>query len=88
MLAEVLGQGSVSQGLVTVHRLSPHVCNHARLAYLLAGRRTDTKLYRLQNPQSPIARTSRYEQYKMDEYPSGTNCVVAVLAYTGGLGHG
>jgi DNA-directed RNA polymerase I subunit RPA2 len=55
---------------------------------LLAGRRTDTKLYRLQNPQSPIARTSRYEQYKMDEYPSGTNCVVAVLAYTGGLGHG
>lgn len=25
----------------------------------------------------------RYEEYSMDEYPNGTNAVVAVLAYTG-----
>lgn len=30
-----------------------------------------------------MARTARYEQYCMDEYPNGTNAVVAVLAYTG-----
>lgn len=45
--------------------------------------RPDTKLYRLQTPQTPIARTRRYDAYCMDEYPSGTNAVVAVLAYTG-----
>ena len=28
----------------------------------------------------------RYEQYCMDEYPNGTNAIVAVLAYTGGWG--
>ncbi len=46
-------------------------------------RRTDTKLYRLHTPQSPLARTSRYDTYHMDEFPAGTNAVVAVLAYTG-----
>ncbi|MEW5303502.1 MAG: hypothetical protein WDW36_006188 [Sanguina aurantia] len=45
--------------------------------------RPDTKLYRIQNPQSPIARTSKYDEYCMDEFPNGTNAVVAVLAYTG-----
>lgn len=45
--------------------------------------RTDTKLYRIQTPQTPIARTEKYDQYHMDEYPSGTNAIVAVLAYTG-----
>lgn len=45
--------------------------------------RTDNKLYRIQTPQTPIARTRRYEEYCMDEYPNGTNAVVAVLAYTG-----
>ena len=25
----------------------------------------------------------RYEQYCMDEFPNGTNAIVAVLAYTG-----
>jgi hypothetical protein len=27
----------------------------------------------------------RYDEYHMDEYPSGTNAVVAVLAYTGSM---
>ena len=46
--------------------------------------RTDGKLYRLHTPQTPIARTSNYGKYAMDEFPSGTNAIVAVLAYTGG----
>lgn len=45
--------------------------------------RTDGKLYRIQTPQTPIARTQRYSTYKMDEFPSGMNMMVAVLAYTG-----
>ncbi|GLC33155.1 hypothetical protein PLESTB_000364600 [Pleodorina starrii] len=45
--------------------------------------RTDTKMYRLQTPQAPICRTVRYAEYKMDEFPNGTNAIVAVLAYTG-----
>ena len=45
--------------------------------------RPDTKLYRLQTPQRPIAATDAYDRYAMDEYPLGTNAVVAVLAYTG-----
>lgn len=45
--------------------------------------RSDTKMYRLQSPQTPLVRTQRYGEYHMDEFPSGTNMVVAVLAYTG-----
>ncbi|XP_038680382.1 DNA-directed RNA polymerase I subunit 2 [Tripterygium wilfordii] len=45
--------------------------------------RADQKLYHLQTPQSPIVRTSSYTKYSMDEHPSGTNAIVAVLAYTG-----
>ncbi|GMH19290.1 hypothetical protein Nepgr_021131 [Nepenthes gracilis] len=45
--------------------------------------RADQKAYHLQTPQSPIVRTSAYTKYLMDEYPTGTNAIVAVLAYTG-----
>lgn len=45
--------------------------------------RSDNKLYRLQNPQAPVVQTSRHGEFKMDEYPNGTNAVVAVLSYTG-----
>ena len=45
--------------------------------------RTDGKLYRIHTPQTPIARTAAYDKYNMDEFPSGTNMIVAVLAYTG-----
>lgn len=43
----------------------------------------DQKLYHLQTPQAPIVRTSTYKKYSIDEYPTGTNAIVAVLAYTG-----
>jgi DNA-directed RNA polymerase I subunit RPA2 len=45
--------------------------------------RADTKLYRLHTPQKPVARTQGYEKYRVNEYPLGTNAVVAVLSYTG-----
>jgi len=45
--------------------------------------RTDNKYYKLQNPQAPIVQTSRHGEYKIDNYPNGTNAVVAVLSYTG-----
>uniref|UniRef100_K4AL54 DNA-directed RNA polymerase n=1 Tax=Setaria italica TaxID=4555 RepID=K4AL54_SETIT len=45
--------------------------------------RTDVKAFHLQTPQTPIVRTATYGKYCMDEFPSGTNAIVAVLAYTG-----
>ncbi|XP_057976334.1 DNA-directed RNA polymerase I subunit 2 isoform X2 [Malania oleifera] len=45
--------------------------------------RADQKLYHLQTPQTPIVRTNAYEKYQIDEFPLGTNAIVAVLAYTG-----
>jgi DNA-directed RNA polymerase I subunit RPA2 len=45
--------------------------------------RTDNKMYKLQTPQAPIVQTAWHGKYKMDEYPNGTNAVVAVLSYTG-----
>lgn len=45
--------------------------------------RTDNKMYKLHNPQCPLVRTNIHTDYKMDEYPNGTNAVVAVISYTG-----
>ncbi|GKZ01462.1 hypothetical protein MPSEU_001096800 [Mayamaea pseudoterrestris] len=45
--------------------------------------RPDNKLYRLLTPQAPIVQTATHGNFKMDEYPNGTNAVVAVLSYTG-----
>ena len=45
--------------------------------------RSDTKLYRIHTPQRPVARTQGYERFQVDQYPLGTNAVVAVLAHTG-----
>jgi len=45
--------------------------------------RTDNKLYRLQTPQIPVVQTKCHSEFKMDEFPNGTNAVVAVLSYTG-----
>ncbi|KAK4802063.1 hypothetical protein SAY86_000266 [Trapa natans] len=45
--------------------------------------RADQKMYHLQTPQSPIVRTKTYGKYCIDEYPTGTNAIVAVLAYSG-----
>ncbi|CAG9461634.1 unnamed protein product [Pedinophyceae sp. YPF-701] len=46
-------------------------------------RRLDSKVYRLNTPQTPLARTQLYDRFCMDEYANGTNAVVAVLSYTG-----
>ena len=45
--------------------------------------RCDNKSYRILFPQLPIVKTRVHDQYGFDYYPSGTNVIVAVLAYTG-----
>ncbi|CDW60202.1 DNA directed RNA polymerase I subunit RPA2 [Trichuris trichiura] len=45
--------------------------------------RADSKLYRLLTPQSPLIRTTAYDKYKVDDYPLGTNAIVAVISHTG-----
>ena len=45
--------------------------------------RMDNKVYRLLFPQAPLVRTLKYQDYDFDQNPSGTNAVVAVIAYTG-----
>ena len=45
--------------------------------------RCDNKVYRILFPQMPIVKTKIYDEFGFDYYPSGTNAIVAVLAYTG-----
>ena len=45
--------------------------------------RTDNKSYHLQTSQTPIARPPLYNEYGLDNFPNGTNAVVAVISYTG-----
>ena len=45
--------------------------------------RTDNKMYRIQTPQAPLVQNERQAAYKMDDYPNGTNAIVAVISYTG-----
>lgn len=45
--------------------------------------RADNKLYRINFPQSPIVKTKMYDHFKFDDYPIGTNAIVAVVSYTG-----
>lgn len=45
--------------------------------------RADNKLYCLRTPQTPMVRPKAYDQYNFDEYPLGTNAIVAVISYTG-----
>ena len=45
--------------------------------------RTDSKMYRLQTPEVPLVQNANQGLYKMDEYPNGTNAIVAVITYTG-----
>ncbi|KAH9510873.1 DNA-directed RNA polymerase I subunit RPA2 [Dermatophagoides farinae] len=45
--------------------------------------RSDNKMYSILTPQSPLVRTSAYDHYALDNYPLGTNAVVAVISYTG-----
>ena len=45
--------------------------------------RTDNKIYRLQTGQTPIVRPPLYNAYGLDNYPNGTNAIVAIISYTG-----
>lgn len=45
--------------------------------------RTDNKTYRLQSGQTPVVRPPSYNEYGLDNFPNGTNAVVAVISYTG-----
>lgn len=45
--------------------------------------RTDNKSYRLQTGQTPIVRAPLHNDYGFDNFPNGTNAVVAVISYTG-----
>ncbi|KAG4304220.1 hypothetical protein PORY_002401 [Pneumocystis oryctolagi] len=45
--------------------------------------RTDNKLYLLQTGQTPIVRSKTYDFYGLDNFPNGTNAIVAVISYTG-----
>ena len=44
---------------------------------------TETKMYRLQTPTSPLFRPYHYDAVDMDHYAMGTNAIVAVISYTG-----
>lgn len=45
-------------------------------------RRSDNKLYRIQSPQATLVRPAVHDDYAIDNYPLGTNAVVAVISYT------
>lgn len=45
--------------------------------------RNDNKMYRIQTPQAPLVQNQRLRDFQLDEYPLGTNAVVAVISYTG-----
>lgn len=45
--------------------------------------RCDNKMYNIETPQSPLIRPAIYDHYHLDEFPLGTNALVAVISYTG-----
>jgi hypothetical protein len=45
--------------------------------------RCDNKSYRILTPQMPLVRNAAQDTFRMDDYPMGTNAVVAVISYTG-----
>ncbi|XP_045539840.1 DNA-directed RNA polymerase I subunit RPA2 [Papilio machaon] len=47
------------------------------------GTNAETKLYRLQTPATPLFRPTHYDNIGLDDYPCGTNAIVAVISYTG-----
>lgn len=60
-----------------------HLIQHYPYFFLLLDCNKLNILGHFQTPQTPIVRTSSYTKYNIDEFPTGTNAIVAVLAYTG-----
>ncbi|XP_046672556.1 DNA-directed RNA polymerase I subunit RPA2 [Homalodisca vitripennis] len=44
---------------------------------------SETKLYRLQTPATPLFRPLHHDTIALDDFPMGTNAIVAVISYTG-----
>lgn len=44
---------------------------------------SETKLYRLQTPATPLFRPVHHDNIEMDDFAMGTNAIVAVISYTG-----
>ncbi|XP_054265624.1 DNA-directed RNA polymerase I subunit RPA2 [Macrosteles quadrilineatus] len=47
------------------------------------GVQSETKLYRLQTPATPLFRPVHYDVAGLDDFAMGTNAIVAVISYTG-----
>jgi DNA-directed RNA polymerase I subunit RPA2 len=47
------------------------------------SKRSTDKQYRLQSGQTPIVRPNLHNHYGFDNFPNGTNAIVAVISYTG-----
>ena len=45
--------------------------------------RVDNKMYRIQTPQRPLIKNNNHDIYRIDDFPMGTNAMVAVISYTG-----
>jgi hypothetical protein len=45
--------------------------------------RCDNKLYKIQTPQIPNVMTESHTNYCMNDFPQGTNAIIAVISYTG-----
>lgn len=43
---------------------------------------SETKLYRLQTPSSPLFRPVHHDNIGLDDFAMGTNAIVAVISYT------
>ncbi|KOC65372.1 DNA-directed RNA polymerase I subunit RPA2 [Habropoda laboriosa] len=46
---------------------------------------SETKLYRLQTPATPLFRPVHYDKINLDDFAMGTNAIVAVISYTANL---
>jgi len=45
--------------------------------------RADNKLYKIHTGQAPIVHSKLFKNFLMDEYPNGSNAILAVISYTG-----
>lgn len=46
-------------------------------------KQSETKLYRLQTPATPLFRPVHHDNIELDDFAMGTNAIVAVISYTG-----
>ena len=44
-------------------------------------------MHTIQTPQTPMVRPWKYDHFNIDNYPLGTNAIVAVISYTVSVYH-